>query len=197
MEPKTFEEFCKEQLYTENVDKTLTLWHGGNLKESLDETFLYRKGRFEYGPGLYLTTHYGTAVKYAKGGRKLYKITVAQGNDASDVNLPFNEAVNYVRTYAVKSRSKRALETLEKYKSNLTADILINVAINDELFRPSDLNDFRIFLVHRGVDYNVVDNAFGWHERMIVLYNFAKIVSKVQITPKDKLNEFDLDINWK
>ncbi len=28
------------------------------------------KGRYESGPGLYLTTHYETARKYAKGGRK-------------------------------------------------------------------------------------------------------------------------------
>jgi hypothetical protein len=44
----------------------------------------------------------------------------------------------------------------------------------------------------QGVDYSIVDNAFGWHERMVVLFNMKCIVSKRVVSSKEKLEVFDL-----
>jgi hypothetical protein len=37
-----------------------------------------------------------------------------------------------------------------------------------------------------------VSNAFGWHEMMLVLFNPQKIVNIIKITPKDKIEVYDL-----
>jgi hypothetical protein len=47
-----------------------------------------------------------------------------------------------------------------------------------------------------GVDYCIVDNAFGWHEKMIVLYDMKLIITKTVIKPKDKIEVFDLPTNF-
>lgn len=59
-------------------------WHGGNL-ENKGDVINHKSGRYEYGPGLYLITHYETALKYSKGSRKLYLISVEVGTDINDV----------------------------------------------------------------------------------------------------------------
>lgn len=49
-----------------------------------------------------------------------------------------------------------------------------------------------MFMVDNGIDYCIVDNAFGWHERMIVLFNMKKMVKQKVIKPTDKIEEVDL-----
>lgn len=177
---------------------TLTLWHGGNLDEAYDETMAHRKGRWEFGPGLYLTTHYSTAQKYSRGGRRLYRITIAQGNEASKTVIPFEDAVQFVKTFAIRSKAKEVIARLERYRElGLRANVLINLMVNMDALKSSDSGRLRAFLVEHGVDYEVVDNAFGWGERMVVLFNMAKIVKKEVVRSKDRIDEYDLPTAFK
>jgi hypothetical protein len=76
----TFKEYLKEDSISPSTEpNTMSLWHGGDLEGAYQETISHKKGRSEWGPGLYLTTHYGTAQKYSKGSRKLYMITIKKG----------------------------------------------------------------------------------------------------------------------
>ena len=67
----------------ESETNTMTFWHGGNLDDYNQGAINQKAGRYEYGPGLYLITKYSEAIKYAKGSRKLYKVTVEKGNNIS------------------------------------------------------------------------------------------------------------------
>lgn len=177
---------------------TLTLWHGGNLDEAYDETTAHRKGRWEFGPGLYLTTHYSTAQRYSKGGRKLYRITITQGNEASKTPIPFEDAVQFIKTYAIRSKQREVLAYLERYRERgLKANVLINLMVNMDALRSSNTGRLRTFLVDHGVDYEIVDNAFGWGERMVVLFNMAKIVKKEVVRAKDRIDDYDLPVGFK
>lgn len=49
----------------------MSFWHGGNLHDNY-EAISQKRGRYEYGPGLYLITKYDEAIKYTKGQRKFY-----------------------------------------------------------------------------------------------------------------------------
>ena len=109
MSYKTFllEALTPKQLAIPDTPNTMTFYHGGNL-DDYDEPVAYKKGRFDYGPGLcpgiYLTTHYGTAAKYAKGGRKLYLITVERGNDSESSYLKWDDVDRFLMAYCIKSK---------------------------------------------------------------------------------------------
>jgi hypothetical protein len=186
------------RLRYEVTSSSLTLWHGGNLDFGQD-FIAHKGGRWEYGPGLYLTTHYGTAKKYAKGSRKLYQVVVEKGTDIQDVSLPLEKVKDFLDTYGIKAKKKEILEILQKREKEggIEADILVNVLVNESAIKNTNTDQLRKFLVENGVDYSIVDNAFGWHERMLVLFNMKKIISKQVIKSTDKIADFDLPIDWK
>jgi hypothetical protein len=179
--------------------RQMTLWHGGNIKDRIGDSISHKKGRWEYGPGLYLTTHYQTAKKYATGSKKFYQITISQGTDINDVDLDYNEVITFVKTHLIKNKQQRILDTLERRQSSgkVPANILLNLIINDDAMQNSKTNILMDFFVDNGIDYALVPNAFGWHEMMVVLFNSKKIVSKKIISPKDKIEEYDLPTSFK
>jgi hypothetical protein len=171
---------------------TMSLWHGGNL----DAVVKYSTGRSEYGPGLYLITNYESVKKYAKGSRKLYMITIAQGRSANEVTIPLPDVLNFVKLYVVAAKRKDVtarMTNLAKDGNNILAEHFINVIVNEEAIRPGNKAVEREFLVQHGCDYLVVNNPFGWgNATMIVLFNMNKIVKTQVVKPKDTITDFDL-----
>jgi len=47
-------------------------------------------------------------------------------------------------------------------------------------------------MVDNGIDYQIVSNAFGWGETMLVLYNMDKITDTKRVMPNDEIIEYDL-----
>jgi 8-oxo-dGTP pyrophosphatase MutT (NUDIX family) len=173
--------------------QTLTLWHGGNLEIDKDSVS-HKRGRWEFGPGLYMTTHYDTARKYSKGSRKLYQITISQGTDIRDVYFPIKVCLNFVDDFVIRSKKKDIVERLNSRTTDgkINADTFLNIMINEGAVKNTDTDKLREFIVINGVDYSIQDNAFGWHERMVVLFNTKKIINKKIVTPKDKIEVYDL-----
>ena len=190
----TFKQFINEEVISPSKEpNTISLWHGGNLDDAYDDTISHKKGRFEFGAGLYCTTHYYTAQKYSKGSRKLYLITIKKGRDARTTEIDYNKSIDFVNDYVIKSKRTEILQALSKYKDKpLFAFIFNNIIINYEGIKPSNTISLRNFLVNQGVDYLIVDNAFGWHETMIVIFDMKMIVNKQIVKPKDKIEVFDL-----
>ena len=157
---------------------TITLWHGGNLTDNNLELISQRSGRFEYGSGLYTTTHYGTARKYSKGSRKLYKITLSKGNDANSAMIDYDAALKFVDRLVTRSKRNDVKNRMEKFKkdSAILAEIFNNIILNEEAITATNTKKLSQFLVDQGVDYLKVPNAFGWGEMMIVIFNLKKIV---------------------
>ena len=175
------------------VPNTMSLWHGGDL----DSNPKYKSGRTEYGPGLYLITKYDVAIKYAKGSRKLYMVTIEKGNAASDVKIDLDKAVDFVNTYVAKSKKQgiiARLENLAKIKNDgIVAQWFINIMINEDAIKPSQMNTLRQFLVDNRCDYEIQKNPFGWSDSvMIVLFNMNKVTNIKQVKPGDKIAEYDL-----
>lgn len=191
----TFKEFITEDEISPSTEpRTMSFWHGGDLSSSYDETISHKKGRFEYGPGLYLTTHYGTAQRYSKGSRKLYMITIRKGVNLKDVQIPYDKCIAFVNDWVPKAKRKDVIYYIDRQNKDEKVDgqIFLNVIINNDAIKPSETNRLRMFLMGQGADYSIVDNAFGWHERMIVLFDMKMIINKVIVKPKDKIEVFDL-----
>jgi hypothetical protein len=196
---KSFKSFLSEAtIPIPNDPGTMTFWHGGNLDDAFDETIAHKKGRWEYGPGLYLTTHYDTAMKYAKGGRKLYMITVKKGKQLEDEKLDFEVVKKFINQYVIKNKREELIERLEKRVKDgkLPAFMFCNNIVNTQAIKSSDTDKLRMFLVEQGIDYSIINNPFGWGDKMLVLFNMKNIIKKQVIGSKDKPEVYDLPTSF-
>lgn len=175
------------------IPGTMNFWHGGNLDE-YNDLIAQKAGRYEYGPGLYITTKYDVAAKYSKGSRKLYLITVQEGVDINDAFFDINIAKDFVDKYVIKSKRKEVLERINKFdnEEKIKGYIFNNILINEKAVKPINTQKLRQFYIDNGIDYEIVENAFGWGEKMMILYNMKKIVNIIQVKSGDKITQFDL-----
>jgi len=175
------------------IPGTMNFWHGGNLDE-YDDVIAQKAGRYEYGPGLYIITKYDVASKYAKGSRKMYLITVEKGVDINDAFLNLDDVKEFMNLYVIGNKRKSIMQYLSKYIENnmVPADIFNNLVLNHKAIQSTKTKFLRNFLVKNNIDYEIVNNAFGFGEKMMVLYNMKKIVNVIQIKPGDKIEKYDL-----
>jgi hypothetical protein len=175
------------------VPGTMNFWHGGNL-DNYDDIIAQRNGRYEYGPGLYLTSSYEVVTKYAKGSRKLYLVTVEKGVDINDSFLSVESIMDFMSKYVIGSKRKEILDRLNRYieDGKVPADIFNNIVLNSKGIKSSNTRYLREFYVSNGIDYEMVFNPFGWGEDMMVLYDMKKIVNTIQVKSGDRFDYYDL-----
>ena len=191
---KTSIEFLNEKIITPpNIPNTKNYWHGGNL-DDYNEIISQKNGRYEYGAGLYITTHYDTAKKYSKGSRKLYLITVENGVDINKSYLPVDKAIEFIMMYIIKNLRKEIISRLQKYITDdgIKASIFNTIILNEKAIKSTNTSHLRQFYVDNGIDYDIVNSPFGWGEEMMVLYNMKKIVNVIQVDSKDIIEVYDL-----
>lgn len=175
-----------------NIPNTMNFWHGGNLDEYSD-IIAQKNGRYEFGAGLYLITKYDIAKRYAKGSRKLYIVTVEKGNDIQDSFLDIEKCIDFVKTYVLVNKRKEIFSRLNEHNKDgkIKAYIFNNLIINHKAIKSSYTKYLRAFLVKNNIDYEIVNNAFGFGEDMMVLYNMNKIVNTIIFKPKDRMDNYD------
>ena len=172
---------------------TMNFFHGGDLDEIKDNP-KYKSDRQHFGSGLYLTTSYDVAKKYAKGNRKFYLVTVENGNEIHDVKLNINVLIEFINQNFSKNVAKKILElaNYKIYNNEVPAYLINNILINHKFLRPKNTPMWRNFLVSNGIDYEIVDNAFGFNETMMILFNTRKIKYVKRILPTDRLPYYNL-----
>ena len=193
---KTFSQFL-----IESTGPTVALYHGGRgLESRYTDTVSHTKGNWEYGPGLYLTTHYETAYKYAKGGGKVYKVTVEQGQTAEDTGLDMATMKQFVDRYVVGKKKKEVLSALESLSlagsvHTVCAEVFINTILNHEAMVNSKSGILKSFLAEQGADYRIVTRYGGHDETVMVVFNPRKIKGVSVVSPNTK--EFELPFKFK
>lgn len=194
----SYKQFTESLIKPSDKPNTMSFWHGGDLGYSYSDSMSYKKGRYEFGVGLYLTTHYDTAKKYAKGSRKLYMITVEKGKNLSESTIDFEVVKQFVDRWVMTKKKKDVIQRLEKHnkEGKVPAEILSNIIINEEAIKPTNMDELRKLFLSQGIDYLLVNSPFGWGEKMMVLFNTKKIVDKIVVGPKDKIEEFDLPTDF-
>jgi hypothetical protein len=180
---------AEDEIKVPEIPNTMTFWHGGNL-DDYDDVIAQKNGRYEYGAGLYLTTSFDVVSKYTKGSRKLYLITVENGVEISDAIIPEESLKAFIKSYVKSDMRNIVWERMQKYRveNGFKANVFNNIVLNSKAIKPTNTKQLRQFYVDNGIDYEIVDNAFGWGEKMLVLYNMKKIVNTIQIKPGDKFD---------
>lgn len=171
---------------------TITLWHGGRYLESqYKEVISSKKGRWEHGPGLYLTTHYDTAYQYSKGGGKTYMVEIELGNNIKDILLNIEVVNEFVSKYVIGSKKKELLNDLYEnmHRMNsmpfINAEHVLNLIFNLDAITSTKTKELANFLVENGVDYGTVNRFKGRDESVLVVYNREKIKKVQAISAKD------------
>lgn len=186
-------EISEDVITPPKIPNTMNFWHGGNLDDYSD-VIAQKNGRYEYGAGLYLITHYDTALRYARGSRKLYLVTVEKGVDINESFLDINKIEDFINTYVIGRMRNVVRQRLERFNDNgkVKAYVFNNIILNEKAIKSTNTQFLREFYVRNGIDYDIVKNPYGWGETMMVLYNMKKIVNIIQIKPKDKIEVFNL-----
>lgn len=170
-------EIYNSLLEQEQPKEIMQFWHGGNL-DQYNDIIAQKNGRYEYGPGLYLITNLSVAQKYSKGGRKLYHVTVQKGNDIFNSLLDESVVHEFVKNYVIGSLHKEVLQRISNHMKDgkIKAFIFNNIILNNKAIKSTKTQNLRQFYVDNNIDYEIIDNAFGFGEKMMVLYNMNKIV---------------------
>lgn len=189
------------------MKKEIELWHGGRNLECSYKESLPAKGLWEHGPGLYITTSYLRAAKYAKGGGKTYMVTVEDGNMAKDVQIPINNIFEFIAGVVVGKKKKVVSEYVHnnmKRMSNtesICAETFMNIIMNEEAIPKSKTGLLADFMVENKADFNLVTSSSsltGAKETILVVMNRDKI-KKLKVVPAKEvsLDSFDLPFEFK
>jgi len=138
-------------------------YHGGRLGRRSKPKL------WEYGAGLYITSHEQTARKYAKGGRKFYEIQFLGGVEIDSVYLSATVCLAFIRANSIRADFSRHIKD-----GKISASIFNNCCLNSKLTAKKALA-LADFIRASGIDYERVENPFGWGETMLVVYNLDKI----------------------
>lgn len=173
--------------------KTLTLWHGARAWSGDASILPGRKGRSEHGPGIYLTTHYQTARKYAKGGGVTLRFTLdAQLGWLEDANLPLADAEAFVLSMPRVKDKKDILERLNGVAERLAprlggalvpASTLVNLLVNADALVGENAPRTAAFLVAHGADASLTQPSR--EEDWVVLFNPRKILRVERMDAKN------------
>ena len=164
------------------------MWHGSKRWDGAPEVRPPRAGRYEAGPGIYLTTNYMTAAKYAKGGGSTFLVEVDRGlRLAGDVLIPLTDAVSFVKTAPRMRRKAEIIADLQRNTARRNADsvqatILINLVVNHEAGAGITGIAVAKFLREHGVDASLEPQS---GEDWLVVINPKIIRSMRRMPAKD------------
>lgn len=159
-------------------DNVYKFYHGGNL-DNVDNDYIFKTKKMEYGAGLYLTNNYNVVQKYTKGSRKLYLVKVYKGTDINDVSLDYDYVLKFLKNLISNNSLKKILPYLEKRKNDNKIEMIIvnNLLFNHNLVKGNNTRKLVNFYIQNGIDYEITFNSFGFGEMMMILYNTDKIMS--------------------
>lgn len=162
------------------TSEPICLFHGGRLTGPVEVRT--RSGSMAHGPGLYLTTSYWTARKYAKGGGFVARVCIEPDvRWAHQVRVPVAKALEFADSIPkLKRRAdvKEDLETLASRRPDGTVSFVgvTNIMQANGSYGASVAQDVVEALVRFGVDATLVLSADSG-EDWVVVHNAEKIRS--------------------
>lgn len=157
----------------------MELWHGGRRWEGGPEIQAPKRGRYECGPGIYLTNKYDRARKYAKGGGVTLKVKLADTvRWLEEARLPVATLESYVRDTRGLRKKADILEDLRSAAERmggdtLPASFLVNLCVNHEAVAGEQGVRLAAWLAEQGIDASM--HSVNAEEDWVVVFNPAVI----------------------
>lgn len=175
----------------------IKMWHGSKRWDGNPEVRPPRKGRYEAGPGIYLTTSYFRAKSYAKGGGSTMLITLDPNLIfANQVPIPVDEAIKFIREVP---RMKKKNQIVEDIKNNATrsnkdwisAEVIVNLFVNHEAGAGEPGVILANWLRSRGVDATLHHESTK--EEWIVVID-PSVIRSVKRISANEIDPADYDL---
>jgi 8-oxo-dGTP pyrophosphatase MutT (NUDIX family) len=174
----------------------LVLYHGAQRWEGPPEIVAHRKGHAEHGPGIYLTTSYETAARYAKGGGSVYRMELRPGvRWLQDASLEKGPVVTWLKGLPRLRGKERLVAGVERVASRMgdtfPAEILVNQFVNEGASSGQHGPALAAFLVTNGVDASLTSPPMfggtgGAHgEDWVVVFNPDILRSVTKVTARE------------
>jgi hypothetical protein len=166
---------------------TFLMWHGSRKWDGSPEIRAPRKGRYEAGPGIYLTTNYLTASKYAKGGGATMLAEVSSDLSlAQTAEIALAAVLAFVKSNRIRHKAEIAAD-LQRHAARIQRDsvpafVLINLVVNYEAGSGDAGLAVARFLREQGIDGSLERQST---EDWLVIINPRVIQSMKRISAKD------------
>jgi len=191
---KSFLEHCLKE-----DEKIVKFYHGGSsLFNNEPKIMNTKKGRYEYGPGIYLTTSYDTARKYATGNKVVHLVGIYANKIVLpiDIKIDLGDSIQLISkkiSMSPKIREKMISDLKRSFeRGHLTTNTVISLLVNNEALRGSAGTKVAEWLSEQGVtaDFNRMSN-----EEWLVVFNPSIISSSSIVSIKQVgSTEFPYDL---
>ncbi|MFK4705744.1 hypothetical protein ABIC83_002583 [Roseateles asaccharophilus] len=179
------------------MDSMLRLWHGSHGWEPPPTIRPPKNGNAEHGAGLYLTSHYLTAHKYAKGGGATMDVFVdpslklIEGMKISaDTMIAAARAIPRLRKREEIIDDIKRCSERSKEPGIVGLDVLINLAVNHDAMIGNPAVEITKFVVSQGADGSLYERIGG--EDWLVIFNPAVIhTARRRPAATVELHEYD------
>lgn len=169
---------------------TITLFHGGNTRFQHDwrEITPNKKGRWEFGVGIYLTNKRSIAESYTKGSRRLYAVSIStNATNMEDIEIDVDNVITFLRECGLSMKKIKSDYIPYINGDKVEAYRFRNLLINNN-FPSTKTVKVRTFMMENGVDYSI-ERGFGGY--VIVVIN-TNIITKVSKEIKNIDSEVDI-----
>lgn len=165
------------------------LWHGAQGWDGAVDIRPCRKGSYEHGPGLYLTTSLKTAKHYGKGAGCLVEFELAPTTRwLEDAYLDVPTVIAFLKSRAGLRHRPAIIQDLndnlarqqerEPSTTKVWAPVLVNLCVNHEALTADHGPALARFLVEQGIDASHANAKYA--ESWVVLFNPEVITRKVR-----------------
>lgn len=176
---------------------TIVLWHGSKRWDGPPRIVESRKGRVEYGPGIYLTTSIDTARKYSKGGGSVMRFEVARDlRWLEDSKIDYHHMLEFLRSRPRLRNRDKIIDDIGRYLSrrrdggfrgdDIPAAVLVNLMVNHQAVTGEHGPALAEFYVANGIDAGVDHKG---SEDWVVLFNPKKIVSHRKVPASERADD--------
>lgn len=170
------------------------MYHGGTQWRSQPEIRGPRQGKYEAGPGIYLTNYYNRARSYAGGNKTVMRVLVdlSQVRLAQHVELDPSEAAEFIKSIRMKNREGllAGIDRTIQRRPKFTADTFINLIVNNEAGAGQAGVEIAKWLASKGVTASL-EKQRG-NEEWLVVIDPAIIQSYSKLIVGKGFNDWEL-----
>ncbi|WP_338924930.1 hypothetical protein V0M98_35515 (plasmid) [Pseudomonas silesiensis] len=180
------------------AENTFQIWHGSRRWDGDPEIQAAKKGRAEWGAGIYGSTHFETCTGYAKGGGKVQLLTIQNTRVLEKSCLPLEVVIDYIKRFVPKPLRATLIGDCEDIAENvkdmvlinrdpvgpqtegttwLPADILRNLIVNFDLSSGVRGVNLARFYAEQGIGVSLDKGGSQTGEKWLVVYDPQLIVS--------------------